>query len=121
MTDWDSDLDSDDANAWKDSSEDKKPWEDADAWKLEEGYKPGETEAKRNPKIKKFLEVTIGFRPAVPTTEIENAPDITVKDRDALKLVSTLSAGQKATTEEGELFQFSIDRYMWVKIPWEIC
>ena len=117
MTNWEQDPDE-----WKDSGDDKKPWEEADAWKLEDGYKPGEIEAHRNPKVTSRFEVTaIGVRPTVPTTEVDRIPDITVKNRDALKLLSTVSSGQKATTEEGELFQFSSERYMWVKIPWEIC
>lgn len=115
MASWEPDSNSD---AWK---EDRKPWEEEDAWKLEDGYKPGETEAHRNPNIRSHIEVTIGFRPAVAATIVESAPDISVKDRDDLKLVTTISSGQKATTEDGELFQFSEKRYMWIKIPWEIC
>jgi len=124
MDSWEQDYD-----AWKkagdggssDSVDETKPWEEADGWKLEEGYQPGETEAKQNPRVGRFLEVTIGVRPTVPTMQVENTPDITVKDRDALKLVVTLSAGQKAITNEGEIFQFSSKRHLWVKIPWEVC
>ena len=119
-----------DADAWKKAeaqlggssdSDEPKPWEEADGWKLEGGYQPGETEAKQDPRVSRFLEVTIGVRPTVPTMQVENTPDITVKDRDALKLVVTLSTGQKATTDEGEVFQFSSKRHRWVRIPWEVC
>ena len=113
MDNWDQNAD-----AWK---KETKPWEESDGWKREQGYQPGETEAARNPNICRSFEVTIGVRPTVPTTQVENSSDIKVKDRDALKLIATLSAGQKATTEEGEVFQFSTKRYMWVKIPWEVC
>lgn len=115
MINWEEDPD-----AWKES-EDVKPWEGADAWKLADDYKPGETEASRDPRVERRLEVTVGLRPEVVTMKVDNTPDVSVKDRDALKLIAVVSSGQKATTDEGELFQFSSSRYMWVKIPWEIC
>lgn len=113
-------MDKEEAEDWK-GEKDVKPWEEADGWKLEGGYQPGETEAARDPKVSRFLEVTAGVRPTVPTTQTANEPDVVVKDRDELKLITTLSPGQKATTEEGEVFQFSAKRQMWVKIPWKIC
>ncbi len=116
MTGWEADPD-----AWKE--EEQKPWEGSDAWKLEDGYKPGETEAARNPKVNRSLEVTLGVRPTVAVKLLEwngtTPQQILVKNRDALKLVAEIADGQKALTDEGELYQYSGKRNMWVRIPWE--
>jgi hypothetical protein len=116
MSDWEADPD-----AWK--KENPKPWEEADGWKLEDGYEPGETEAKRDPRVMRSMEWTLGVQPTVDVTYLEwdesTPPTITVKDRDALKVVAELIDMQKAVTEEKELFQYSRDRNMWVRIPWE--
>ncbi len=109
-----------DPDSWK-NEDDVKPWEAPDGWKLESGYTPGETEEKKNPHIFRRWEVTAGIQPTVDVIHVEESTEqLSVKDRDALKLVSHIAHLQKALTDEGELFQYSEDRNMWIKIPWEL-
>ena len=104
-------------DAWKGESKKYKPGEDADAWK---GGEADGGETKKDPRVSRvILAYTVGIRPMVDTTLVKNAEDLQIEDRDALKLVSALANGQKATTKEGELFEYSVERNMWVKIPWE--
>jgi len=109
MYDWEQDPDT-----WKGESKKYNP-EKGEIWK--EG---NEAEIKKDPKVARaILAYTVGIRPMVTTTLVEDTDDILVDDRDALKLVSMFADGQKATTKDGELFKYSSQRNMWIRIPWE--
>jgi len=94
-------------------------WEqDPDAWK----------DDSETPRVKKgkfrFLEATIAVKPLVPTVlmpEVGNPESLLVKDRDALKNIVQVYDKQQALTEENELFQYSAERNLWIRIPWEKC
>ena len=103
-------------------------WEqDPDAWKKDPDWKPGQPEGESHPQrdseVKRSLEVTIAVKPQVPVFLIEWTEEIpeqiSVKNRDHLKLICEIAPLQKALTEEGELFQYSDTRNLWIRIPWE--
>jgi len=100
---------------WK---EDEKPWEGLDAWKLEEDL-PINNEITKNPKILRSLEVSQAIRPTVEISVVQNLGDIKVADKDSLKEVAKVSNLQKASLDNGDVYQYSTSRNLWIKIPWK--
>jgi hypothetical protein len=93
-------------------------WEsDPDAWK--KGFDV-ENEAEERPQIKTEISgYAFGVRPLVEIVLTENTSLLQVKDRDALKKISSVGDGQKAKTEEGETYLYKYKDNMWYAIPEE--
>lgn len=102
-----------DTDSWKDGDS-YKPWEDTDGWKLDRGYEVGETTKKRDPKIMREVAYSFALRPTVVFELVDQAADVDVPSREAIKIINVIADKQLATTDQGEVFKYDKSRNLWI-------